>query len=145
MSTTRRVAAIQRADCVVMVASFDVCFWHFSDLPTPLTNVGYQGKSGSKSDIAKATRLTPSRSRACLLKSPLLLTRSSETLAPRITILSASSCNGRCNAFGPSTARASKHRAFIGGQDHGHGFGMDRRDHLFWRLPGQLAHTYERL
>jgi hypothetical protein len=27
MSTTRRVAAIQRADCVVMVASFDVCFW----------------------------------------------------------------------------------------------------------------------
>ena len=27
MSTTRRVAAIQRADCVVMVASFDVCVW----------------------------------------------------------------------------------------------------------------------
>jgi hypothetical protein len=32
-----------------------------------------------------------------------------------------------------------------GGQDHGHGFGMDRRDHLFWRLPGQLAHAYARL
>ena len=32
--------------------------WHFSDLPTPLTNVGYQGKSGSNSDIAKSTRLT---------------------------------------------------------------------------------------
>jgi hypothetical protein len=31
-----------------------------SDLPTPLTNVGYQGKSGSNSDIAKSTRLTPS-------------------------------------------------------------------------------------
>ena len=32
--------------------------WHFSDLPTPLTNVGYQGKSGTNSDIAKSTRLT---------------------------------------------------------------------------------------
>jgi hypothetical protein len=32
--------------------------WHFSDLPTPLTNVGYQGKSGSNSDISKSTRLT---------------------------------------------------------------------------------------
>ena len=30
----------------------------FSDLPTPLTNVGCQGKSGSNSDIAKSTRLT---------------------------------------------------------------------------------------
>jgi hypothetical protein len=68
-----------------------------------------------------------------------------KTIAPRITILSASSCNGRCNAFARPAARASKHRAFSGGQDHGHGFGMDRRDHLFWRLPGQLAHTYERL
>jgi hypothetical protein len=36
----------------------DVWNWHFSDLPTPLTNVGYQGKSGSNSDIAKSTRLT---------------------------------------------------------------------------------------
>jgi len=34
-------------------------FWHFSDLPTSLTNIGYQGKSGSNSDIAKSTRLTP--------------------------------------------------------------------------------------
>jgi hypothetical protein len=33
----------------------------------------------------------------------------------------------------------------IGGQDHGRGFGMNRRDHLCWRPPGQLAHTYERL
>src|SRR5713226_8474874 len=32
--------------------------WHFSDLPTPLTKVGCQGKSGSNSDIAKSTRLT---------------------------------------------------------------------------------------
>jgi hypothetical protein len=31
-------------------------FWHFSDLPTPLTNVG-QVKSGSNSDIARSTRL----------------------------------------------------------------------------------------
>jgi hypothetical protein len=31
---------------------------HFSDLPTHLTNVGYQGKSGSNSDIAKSTRMT---------------------------------------------------------------------------------------
>jgi hypothetical protein len=37
MSTTRRVAAIQRADRVVMVASFDVCFWHFSDIAPCLT------------------------------------------------------------------------------------------------------------
>jgi hypothetical protein len=33
--------------------------WHLSDLPTPPTNVGYQGKSGSKFDIAKSTRLDP--------------------------------------------------------------------------------------
>jgi hypothetical protein len=31
---------------------------HFSDLPIPVTNVGYQGKSGSNSDIAKSTRLS---------------------------------------------------------------------------------------
>src|SRR6266478_3840170 len=35
-----------------------------SDLPTPLTNVGRQGKSGSNSDIAKSTRLTPGRTAA---------------------------------------------------------------------------------
>ena len=37
--------------------SFYVGNWHFSDLLTPPTNVGYQGKSGSNSDIAKSTRL----------------------------------------------------------------------------------------
>ena len=31
-----------------------VCCWHFSDLPTTLTNVGYREKSGSNSDIANA-------------------------------------------------------------------------------------------
>src|SRR6266478_4076490 len=30
--------------------------WHFSDLLTPPTNVDYQGRSGSNSDIAKSTR-----------------------------------------------------------------------------------------
>jgi hypothetical protein len=41
-----------------MPTQADVGYWPFSDLPTPLTNVGYQGKSGSNSDIAKSTRLT---------------------------------------------------------------------------------------
>src|SRR5258705_13894004 len=36
----------------------DFVHWHFSDLSTPLTNVGYQGKNGSNSDIAKSKRLT---------------------------------------------------------------------------------------
>src|ERR1700704_5122790 len=34
----------------------DLVRWHFSDLLTPPTNVDYQGKSGSNSDIAKSTR-----------------------------------------------------------------------------------------
>jgi len=38
-----------------------VGFWHQTDMPTPLTNVGYQGKSGSNSDIVKPTRLTQLR------------------------------------------------------------------------------------
>ena len=47
--------------------------WHFSDLPTPLTNVGYQVKSGSNSDIAKSTRLTLS-GRQC----PITISQNSE-------------------------------------------------------------------
>jgi hypothetical protein len=38
-----------------------VGFWYQTDMPTPLTNVGYQGKSGSNSDIVKPTRLTQLR------------------------------------------------------------------------------------
>jgi hypothetical protein len=49
--------------------------WHFSDLPTPLTNVGYQGKSGRNSAIAKSTRLT--RKRHCgVTACPLILPQS---------------------------------------------------------------------
>ncbi len=29
---------------VALAGLIRVCIWHFSDLPTPLTNVGYQGK-----------------------------------------------------------------------------------------------------
>ncbi|MEJ6887939.1 hypothetical protein, partial [Bradyrhizobium diazoefficiens] len=40
--------------------------------------------------------------------------------APRITILSAPSGNGRCNAFAHPTARASRHHAArLRRQDHG--------------------------
>jgi hypothetical protein len=44
----------------------------FSDLPTPLTNVGYQGKSGSNYDIAKSTRLAHTRSAGMSVIPPLL-------------------------------------------------------------------------
>jgi hypothetical protein len=33
----------------------DLVLWHLSDLPTLLTKVGYQGKSGRDSDITKPT------------------------------------------------------------------------------------------
>jgi hypothetical protein len=35
--------------------------WHLSDLPTLLTNVGNQGKSGNDSDIVKVSRMTQMR------------------------------------------------------------------------------------
>ena len=35
-----------------------VCVWHLSDLLIPTANVGYEGESGSRSDIAKLSRLT---------------------------------------------------------------------------------------
>src|SRR5216683_5205152 len=40
----------------------------FSDLPTPLTNVGYQGKSGINYDIVKSTRLTRCMVRPCVAR-----------------------------------------------------------------------------
>ena len=39
-------------------------YWHFSDLLTLPANVGYEGKSGSGSDIDKPTRLTHNGSRS---------------------------------------------------------------------------------
>jgi putative tryptophan/tyrosine transport system substrate-binding protein len=39
-------------------------FWHLSNLPTLPTNVGYQGKSGSDSDIVKQALLTPTATSA---------------------------------------------------------------------------------
>jgi hypothetical protein len=38
-------AAFYRASGLVL--------WHFSDLPTPLTKVGYQGKSGVRRETGK--------------------------------------------------------------------------------------------
>jgi hypothetical protein len=51
------------------------------------------------------------------------------TLAPRITILSASSGNGRCNALASSHGARIPNVAFlISRHDHRHGLWMDRRD-----------------
>jgi hypothetical protein len=43
----------------------EVRVWHLSDLPTLPTNVGYQGKSGSDSDIVKPSLLTHLRHSCC--------------------------------------------------------------------------------
>lgn len=49
--------------------------------------------------------------------------------APRMTILSASSGNGRCSAFGLVPWRSHPNVAlFVGEQDHRHRLGMDRLD-----------------
>src|SRR5713226_4408017 len=55
-----RTAENSRVRALVFVAAHEsVCT--FRTCRPPLTNVGYQGKSGSNSDIAKSTRLTQSR------------------------------------------------------------------------------------
>ena len=46
--------------------------WHPSDLPTLLTNVGNQGKSGSDSDIVKVSRMARLRHADGLLECLLI-------------------------------------------------------------------------
>jgi hypothetical protein len=50
----------------------DLVQWHISDLPSLLPNVGYQGKSGSDSDIVKPSRLTLSGHRFHRLFEPIV-------------------------------------------------------------------------
>src|SRR5229473_4159334 len=55
-----RTAENSRVRALVFVAAHE-SVGTFRTCRPPLTNVGYQGKSGSNSDIAKSTRLAPLR------------------------------------------------------------------------------------
>jgi len=55
MPAPRRLSQVE-GNSVAKIGNFRV--WHFSDLPILAANVGFEGLSGSASDVAKPTRLT---------------------------------------------------------------------------------------